>query len=383
MSSNPPLFSFDDDSSVSSIDDDLLFPPLRQRLYPFIGVIGTVCRMALSHTRSDEVHPFNICRERKGVLHSELELSDTMFCRAYRMTRNQFALLLHFLQSSATTKKRVGPNGPIMLEMELSVALRYFAGGSAYDIMIVHGIGYNTVFQCVWRIVQAVNDNPRLAMEFPVCHEKQAQIADGFQKKSRVKFFNCVGCIDGMLLWTECPSEKQSCKAFCGSNSFLCGRKNKFGFNMQAICDSERRFLQVWINHPASSSDFLAFVKSEIYKSLKQPGFLAPGLVLFGDNAYCSNNFIVTLYKRIYAGSYDDYNFYHSQLCINIECAFGMLVHRWGILRRPLSSKISMDRQTGLAIALCRLHNFCIDYKTFGINEEEEEIIELEASNLL
>jgi len=168
---------------------------------------------------------------------------------------------------------------------------------------------------------------PMIAMKFPVCHKKQTQIACWFPEKSCVNFFNCVGCIDGMLLWKEHPSEKQLHKAFCGSNSFLCGCKNKFGFNMQAICDSEWQFLQVWINHPASLSDFLAFIKLEIYKILKQPGFLAPNLVLFGDNAYCSNNFIVTPYKHIYAGSYDDYNFYHSQLRINIECALGMLVH--------------------------------------------------------
>ncbi|KAL7474831.1 hypothetical protein ACHAW6_000783 [Cyclotella cf. meneghiniana] len=33
----------------------------------------------------------------------------------------------------------------------------------------------------------------------------------------------------------------------------------------------------------------------------------------------------------------DAYNFYHSQVRITIECMFGNLVHRWGILRRPLS----------------------------------------------
>jgi len=191
-----------------------------------------------------------------------------------------------------------------------------------------------------------------------------------------------VGCIDGMLLWTERPSEKQSCKAFCGSNSF-CRHKNKFGFNMQAICDLEHWFLQVWINHLASSSDFFVFIKLEIYKKLKQPGFLASGLILFGNSTYCSNNFIVTPYKHVYAGSYDNYNFYHLQLCINIEYTFGMLVHWWGVLQCPLSSKISRRRQTGLAIALCCLHNFCIDYKTFGVDGKEEEIIELEASNLL
>ena len=37
-------------------------------------------------------------------------------------------------------------------------------------------------------------------------------------------------------------------------------------------------------------------------------------------------------------GEYDDaYNFYISQLQITIERAFGVLVHRWAILRRPLN----------------------------------------------
>jgi hypothetical protein len=30
--------------------------------------------------------------------------------------------------------------------------------------------------------------------------------------------------------------------------------------------------------------------------------------------------------------SMDNYNFYHLQLRIQIECAFGMLVQKWGIL---------------------------------------------------
>ena len=44
-----------------------------------------------------------------------------------------------------------------------------------------------------------------------------------------------------------------------------------------------------------------------------------------------------------------------------MECAFGKLVHRWGILRRPLSSKIGLRRISSLVMTLCRLHNFCID----------------------
>jgi hypothetical protein len=41
-----------------------------------------------------------------------------------------------------------------------------------------------------------------------------------------------------------------------GVRAFFCGRKSKFGYNMQAVCDADGRFLSVWINHPASASDF-------------------------------------------------------------------------------------------------------------------------------
>ena len=61
-------------------------------------------------------------------------------------------------------------------------------------------------------------------------------------------------------------------------------------------------------------------------------------------------------------GEYNDaYNFYVSQLRITIERAFGVLVHRWDILRRPLTFPLRKVRP--LVMCLCRLHNFCIDMK--------------------
>ena len=59
----------------------------------------------------------------------------------------------------------------------------------------------------------------------------------------------------------------------------------------------------------------------------------------------------------------DNYNFYHSQLRINVECAFGMLVKRWAILRHPLPSAMGLNKITSLTMALCKLHNFLIDQR--------------------
>jgi hypothetical protein len=263
-------------------------------------------------------------------------------------------------------------NGLIHSSVRLSIALRYFAGGSVYDIALVHGVSHSEVFLCVWRVLDAINQHPDLEIKFPDDHEAQRKIADGFKTKSQAGFHICVGCIDGILIWTEKPSLSDCLLSTCGAKKFLCGRKKKFGLNMQGVCDSYERFLDVAICHPGSTSDFLAFATSPLRHKLEQPGFLAPGLCLFGDNAYVNTSYMVTPYKGVSAGSKDDYNFYQSQVRIKVECAFGMLVHRWGILRKPISSTTGLTKTTAMVMGLCRLHNFCIDQKLERRSQQEE-----------
>lgn len=63
--------------------------------------------------------------------------------------------------------------------------------------------------------------------------------------------------------------------------------------------------------------------------------------------------------------SKDAYNFYHSQLRIQIECTFGKFSQRWGILRSALSTKITVTKAVALVVALAKLHNFCLnEHKT-------------------
>lgn len=117
-----------------------------------------------------------------------------------------------------------------------------------------------------------------------------------------------------------------------GPKKFHCGRKSKFGLNMQAVCDRRGHFLDISIEHPGSTSDYLAFITSPLRYLVERPGFLAPGLALFGDNAYVNNQYMVTPFKNVSSGPKDAYNFYQSQLRIRIECAFGVLVHQWALL---------------------------------------------------
>ena len=52
-------------------------------------------------------------------------------------------------------------NGPIPHSIRLGAALRYFAGGSPYDIMCVFGIGHSEVLTSVWTVVDVVHRCPK------------------------------------------------------------------------------------------------------------------------------------------------------------------------------------------------------------------------------
>ena len=130
---------------------------------------------------------------------------------------------------------------------------------------------------------------------------------------------------------------------------------------MQAVCDAQRRFMDIDINHPGATSDYMVFMQSSLRHKLESEGFLVSGLALFGDNAYLNSPYMAAPFKRDSRGSEDAYNFFHSSTRINIYCAFGMLVHRWAILRKPFPCNISKSKTTDLVTCLCKLHNYCID----------------------
>jgi DDE superfamily endonuclease len=308
-----------------------------------------------------------IDRSRRDVSHLFYELGDNNARRSYRMTPSVFKKLSKILQphleieyDNALLCHRI-PNGPISHSIRLSITLRYLAGGQPMDIALVHGVSHSEVFDSIWKVIDAINVEPNLAIHFPEDHEEQLQLADDFKKKSQAGFSNCMGAIDGILIWIHKPTKADVKLTNCGAAKFFCGRKKKFGLNMQAVCDSKRRFLDVYIGHPGSTSDFLSFQTSPLRHRLDEPNFLHPDVCLYGDNAYVNTQYMVTPFKAVSEGPEDAYSYYQSQLRICIECAFGMLCHRFGILRKAIPQKITLKKTTALVMACCKLHNYCIN----------------------
>jgi hypothetical protein len=208
--------------------------------------------------------------------------------------------------------------------------------------------------------VDAINRYPRFNIAYPDNHNRQRYIAEGLYKASSAGFRCCAGAIDGILIWVHKPSPKDCVDAGCSSDKFLCGRKKKFGLNCQAVCDARGRIVDILILYPGSTLDCLTFKGMSLFQKLED-GILAPGLCTFGNNAYLNTPYMATPYAAVSGGTKDAYNFYYSQLRIRIECTFGMLTHRWAILRSAIPTNVTIQETVALVLSLAKLHNFCIN----------------------
>ena len=118
------------------------------------------------------------------------------------------------------------------------------------------------------------------------------------------------------------------------------------------------------IRCPGAVPDRLAFLKSSMCEAIDTARFLS-GFCFVGDNAYPDSDSILTpctrrQVSRGEGNDLDNYNFYLSQLRINIECCFGMLVNKFPILQSAL-----LTTRLGTAVKIftvcCIIHNLCID----------------------
>ena len=143
--------------------------------------------------------------------------------------------------------------------------------------MTTFGIGHTNTFNSFWYVVEAVKKHPNFDILYHEDHDAQRAIPEGFFKVSRNGFKCCAGAIDGILIWTHKPSKKDCREAGCDKGKFNCSRKKKYGLNCQAVCDVCGQILEISIQYPGCSSDYLAFKGMSIHQKLEE-GILAPGL---------------------------------------------------------------------------------------------------------
>ena len=77
-------------------------------------------------------------------------LSDPYFKCSYRFLPHEIENLIQCIGPHVVispTGKTTAPNGIIPLETKVLATIRFFAGGSAYDIFPLFGIGHTSLFR--------------------------------------------------------------------------------------------------------------------------------------------------------------------------------------------------------------------------------------------
>lgn len=141
----------------------------------------------------------------------------------------------------------------------------------------------------------------------------------------------CVGCLDGWLFQIRAPSSRE----VPDIAAFFSGHYHMYGLNAQAICDSLCRFTGYCFDSPGKVGDSIAFRKWTLSDEIME---LPPGYYCVRDNAYPLSDSLLVPYNKVELRTKQDsdFNFYLSQLRIRIEMAFGLLVNKWQIFKKPL-----------------------------------------------
>ena len=145
-------------------------------------------------------------------------------------------------------------------------------------------------------------------------------------------FYGVIAAIDGWLAFTDKPFDQD-----CPFGLFL-GRYQRFGLNVQAMCDSHLQFIYMAVVAPGRTNDAQAFRKLKLLNKwldeLKREFFVV------GDNAHPLKDSLQIPFSGSEKQS-DNFKcafcFWLSQLHIRIEMAFGLLTTKWRIFRTNLS----------------------------------------------
>jgi hypothetical protein len=81
--------------------------------------------------------------------------------------------------------------------------------------MVKYGLSYASLLESIWAVVKAVNSHDEFSIEYPASETAQLKIAYKFENLSEVKFNNCAGAIDDILIWILKPSEEDANEDGC------------------------------------------------------------------------------------------------------------------------------------------------------------------------
>ena len=272
--------------------------------------------------------------------HKARLLHQRKFHRQYRMSPTAFDRLVEILYHDIAVDEKMSmistpdSNSPIFPELVVAIGIRTLAGGSYHDITSYIGISDSSYYRCSATFCLAVvhSDAEELTIEFPRTVQDCERLAVQWQQRSLHNVVRgCVMALDGLLPEIGRPTLRES----QNPDSYFSGHYRCYGLNCQGGVDAHLKFLFFAVAAPGKAGDSRAFFRTDLPRLIQS---LPLGFYVIADNAYILSDRLLIPFKGQQRNDpvNSAYNFYLSQLRIQVERAFGLLTTKWRILRGGL-----------------------------------------------
>ena len=184
-------------------------------------------------------------------------------------------------------------------------------------------------------------------IKFPQQESEFRQLADSFYKYG---YPNVIGAIDGSGIQVKVPA--------IDKNDFWTYKYGTY-VNLTAVCDAEKRFLNINVGQSERNHDSHIFRCSPLAKMILLDGAIPAQYHIVADAAYgLHTNIMIPYPGRELSVARQLHNTLHSSTRMVIERAFGDLKNRW---LRLHSLRCDVGTAVRVIAVCCILHNICID----------------------
>ncbi|XP_033096701.1 putative nuclease HARBI1 [Anneissia japonica] len=197
--------------------------------------------------------------------------------------------------------------------------------------------------------------------------ESQVPIQQQFFRK--FQFPRIIGAIDGTHVAIKAPSVDEH---------VYVNRKSYHSINVQAICDSNLKFLDVVAKYPGSCHDSFILSNSTIGQRF-QDGLIPNGL-LIGDSGYPLREWLMVPINNPTTEDERNYNDMHASARNVIERSFGVMKSRFRCIHCSGGNlQYSPKRCCEIIMAVAILHNLTIHIPLLPEEEIEIDLVEEDA----
>ncbi|XP_023214767.1 putative nuclease HARBI1 [Centruroides sculpturatus] len=276
--------------------------------------------------------------------------------------------LLEFVQDNLQTSETdgIGKNlTTIPVIKKILITVWYLANQESYrQIADRFRVWKSTAHYIISATIKAIASHQHDFIQWPESHQYKS-IANDFESKRH--FPGVIGAIDGTYIHCKPPMNGRNAFVNCKGDPLII---------LQAICNSNKVFLDIFADRAGSTRDARVFHTSPLGQRLaNDPNFIPSDYHLLGDSAYpCTVNLLTPFRDNGHLSPQEKhYNYVHSSTRVVIEQAFGILKAKFRRLK--YIDKTRIDLVPNVVIACCCLHNLILntDGSICECDIEEEE----------